>query len=93
MVKMTTIIEGLIEEKKIIDNKIAENMASTIIEKKRNGKMTESTCEYVCNVLKDLSREEQVRILKLVINILANKMDIKKKKEKVQNVEKFKYFK
>lgn len=93
MVKMTTIIEGLIEEKKIIDNKIAENMASTIIEKKRNGKMTESTCEYVCNVLKDLSREEQVRILKLVINILANKMDIKKKKEKVQNTEKFKYFK
>lgn len=82
MVKIVTEIQSIIDERENMLDQVAELLVKGIQTRKKEGKLTEDSIGFICNIIKDLNDTDKVTVLTKVVTKLALKQPKKDKKDK-----------
>lgn len=69
-----TEIEGVIEKRNQCLTKIANIVAQSCVERGRAGKVNKNMSNDIINLLKDLSKDEQVIVLSEALSVVSNQL-------------------
>lgn len=82
MVKIVTEIQAIIDERNEMLNQIADLIVKGIAMRRKEGKLTEDSVKFICDIIKDLNSDDKVTVLTKVVTKLSMKQPKKDKKEK-----------